>query len=78
MPVESVLSAKAFATRRNALVHKNMSEIPTLNVFWTKMNVSQAHVGKMQSAKILLEDMIVNAKPVALEMDFQDASVADH
>ena len=78
MPVESVLSAKAFVTRRNALVHKNMSEIPILNVFWTKMNVSQAHVETMQSAKILLEDMIVNAKLVALEMDFQDASVADH
>ena len=78
MPVESVLSAKAFVTRRNALVHKNMSEIPILNVFWTKMNVSQAHVETMQSAKILLEDMIVNAKLVALEMDFQDAFVADH
>lgn len=77
MPVESVLSAKAFVTRRNALVHKNMSEIPILNVFWTKMNVSQAHVETMQSAKILLEDMIVNAKLVALEMDFLDASVAD-
>ena len=78
MPVESALSAKAFATRRNAPVHKNMSEIPTLNGFWTKMNVCQAHVEKMQSAKILLEDMIVYAKLVALEMDFQDASVADH
>jgi len=77
MPAEETPSAKAFATKRNVLVHKNMLEIQMLNVFGTKMNVSQAPVEQMQSVKILLEDTIANAKLDVLEMHFQDASVVD-
>ena len=60
------------------IVHKNMLEIPMLNVYLTKMSVCQAHVEQMQFAKISLEDMIVNVKQVALEMPLMVAFVVDH